>query len=263
MRKLYLIIFALLISIGIYQAQADTLKIKVSPNNIDFHVKDMNGRISGYTDTQLLLQIPYLDVYRSGESIEQDDPPKPYQLWNELYTSHSKSQIMPGKHQLIVYSGNITTETEIRMDISIYWINGVSVMAATVSRADYIFPGSVYIYEFDIPITPPANNELTFIKVSNPSDLIIDINTLAKAGYIGNQHFVSELIKDINEIEAEKAKGKIDDGVTPAQKAKKEYQELLKELNEKWAKREKDEFVDPFALNLLERDITYIINHIQ
>lgn len=263
MKKILIIVLALLlININIYQAQADTIKIKVSPNTIDFNVKDMNGRISGYTGTQLLLQIPYLDAYGSGEALEQDDPPKPYQLWNELYTSHSKSQIIPGKHQLIIYGTNVTAETEIRMDISIDWNDG---RGAHIGPVDYIFPGLVYIYEFDIPVNPPMNKELTFIKVSNFSDLIKDINALAKEGYIGDAKFVAEITKEINEIEAEKAKGKgkMDDGMTPAQKAKKEYQELLKELNEKWAKPEKDEFVDPFALNILERDITYIINHIQ
>jgi len=98
-------------------------------------------------------------------------------------------------------------------------------------------------------------------KIAVPTDLIADITTAQKLNLIGNTKFIAELTKEINEIESEKAKGKADDGLTPAQKAKKEYTELLSEITEKYNKPESDEFVKQEAYTVLREDIEYIIGH--
>lgn len=264
MRKIYImVVITLLLNLITCRALAsDSLWITVSPATVEFHVEDMSGRISGFTDTDFLYQIPYLDGYKSNSEVGVENPTT-YQKWSELYTSSSDLQVLSGNHKLFIYSTGITSETMVEISIDIHRVNGSAINYARILPVEYIFPGLTYVFEFDIPATPPANHGLTFIKVSNPNDLIADINALGIAKHMGDQHFVSELIKEINEIEAEKAKGKMDDGLTPAQKAKKEYQELFKELNEKNTQPEKDEYVDELALYILQRDIDYIIDHIQ
>ena len=155
---------------------------------------------------------------------------------------------------------NITSET--KMTVHIYHHRNNIPSQDFTGIIDYIFPGLTYTYEFDIPI--PNNNGLNLIKVSNPQDMIVEIKAFAKAGRIGNAKFVDELIKEIQEIEKERLKpAEKDDKLTPTQKAKKEYQELMDEIDEKNAKPEKDEYVHDIAAMLLRRDIDYIINHIQ
>lgn len=99
-------------------------------------------------------------------------------------------------------------------------------------------------------------------KIATSTDLIADITTAQKLNLIGNAKFVAGITKEINEIEAEKAKGKMDDGLTPAQKAKKEYTELLKEIAEKYNKPDGDEFVKQEAYTVLKEDLEYIISHL-
>ena len=112
----------------------------------------------------------------------------------------------------------------------------------------------------EIKYTPGQVAQITKIATSN--DLIADITTPQKLNLIGSSKFVTELTKEINEIEAEKAKGKVDDSLTPAQKAKKEYTELLNEITEKYNKPEGDEFVKQEAYTVLREDIEYIIGHL-
>lgn len=249
----------LMINIIIQNAYADTIEIKVSPIEIEFYLEDTQGRKTGITSNDFLQQIPYADQYGADSEAGVENP-GPYQKWNRLYTSDSGAYIPSGKYKLVINGNNINKETQVLMRIDAY-MNNNSIMAAP---GDYIFPGRVNTYEFDLPgQISPTTGQLIVTKVSTPNDLIADINALAKANYIGNAKFVAELIKDIQEIEAERAKGKIDDGMTPAQKAKKEYQEFLKELNEKNIKPEKDEYVDGLAIWILQRDLDYIIGHIQ
>lgn len=261
MKKIYIaILLILLITNTIAQnAYADTINIKVSPSNIEFYLEDSQGRKTGITPNDFLQQIPYADQYEVSSAPGVENPGT-YQQWTRIYTSDSEAYIPPGKYKLVIYGNNINSETQIIISINVY-MNKKTIMAIP---GDYVFPGRINTYEFDLPgQISPTTGQLIVTKVSNPADLIADINALGKASYIGNQHFVSELIKDINEIEKERAQNKIDDGLTPAQKAKKEYQEIIKELNEKNIKPEKDEYVDGLAVWILQRDIDYIINHIQ
>ncbi len=115
------------------------------------------------------------------------------------------------------------------------------------------------------------------VKVAVPADLIADVNAAGKLGYVGHQEFVNELIKKVQKIEKERtevqkpeeqtlrqAQGdKEREHLTPAQKAIKEYKELLKELTEKYQRPEGDEFVKQEAYTVLKEDLGYIIGHIQ
>lgn len=47
------------------------------------------------------------------------------------------------------------------------------------------------------------------------------------------------------------------DGLTPAQKARKEYTELLKEITEKYNKPEADEYVKKEEYDVLKEDLEY------
>lgn len=117
------------------------------------------------------------------------------------------------------------------------------------------------LHTYEIAYTP--YQPVQIIRIATQNDLIADIATAEKLNLIGSPNFVTELTKEINEIEAEKAKGKVDDGLTPAQKAKKEYTELLSEITEKYNKPESDEFVKKEAYDVLKEDLEYIIGHIQ
>lgn len=261
--KILLLLTILNINYAAY-ASINDLDITVAPNTVNFHLEDVAGNKAGYISPgQILIQIPFIGSYiEGGETLGESTVTDALFEWHRLYTKGGQIMVPVGKYKLIVYGDTLTAPTQIKIGISIRWDDNINWHADTL-MGDYIFPKVIWKYEFDVSAVPPIDNKIMLIKISDPNDLIIDINALAKEDYMGNAKFVAEIIKEINEIEAEKAKGKMDDGMTPAQKAKKEYQELLKELNEKWAKPEKDEYVDPLALDILERDITYIINHIQ
>jgi hypothetical protein len=149
------------------------------------------------------------------------------------------------------------------MSIKLVWDTNAQPWSMEYRNFKIIYPNAIWSYEFDVPTMPTNNGQIVLTKVSNSADLIKDLTTAGQLGYIGNAKFVTELTKEINEIEAEKAKGKIDDGLTSAQKAKKEYTELLKELTEKYNKPEADEFVKQEAYTVLKEDLEYIISHIQ
>ncbi len=107
---------------------------------------------------------------------------------------------------------------------------------------------------------------LKVIRVASPGGLIADINTASKLGFIGNAKFVSELIKEVQKIEKERLHPEENvehDPATPAQRAIKKYQQLLKEIKETCQKPEADEFVKQEAYTVLKEDIEYIIAHIQ
>lgn len=250
------------------QCYADTIKIRVSPDIIDFHVEDINGKISGYTDTQLLLQIPYMDAYWSNSDVNEPNP-LPSQKWNELYTSHSESFIPPGKYKLVLYSPNITTPTNVRISIDMTWSNTGVIKSAIISNTYSMFPGSIYTYEFDIPAIP-VNGELILTKVAAPADLIKDINTAASLNYIGNPKFVAEIIEDINEIEkkrtlilknASRSATEVHKKSTETYSVADNYREILEELNEAYRTPSAKKFVNQDAYIILRKDIEYIIAH--
>lgn len=262
MRTIYLItvlILFLIVTIS-EKAYADTFKIMVSPITTDFYLEDINGNVSGYYPPSgfIVGELRYLDNYIvNGESTTEENSTSNEQ-WHELNPNGDKI-IPPGRYKLVVSSMNITSATKIAVQIYHHYGNMPS--GDYTGIVDYIFPGLTYTYEFNLPLqkTPGVN----LIKVANSQDLIKDINALSLSNYIGNTKFVTELIKDINEVEKERAKGKVDDGMTPAQKAKKEYTELLSEITEKYNKPENDEFIKQEAYIILRKDIEYIINHIQ
>lgn len=250
------------------QCYADTIKIRVSPDIIDFYVEDISGKISGYTDTQLLLQIPYMDAYWATSEVNEPNP-LPSQKWNELYTSHSESFIPPGKYKLVIYSPHVTTPTNISISIDMTWSNTGVIKSATISNIYSMFPGSVYTYEFDIPAIP-VNGEILLTKVSTPVDLIKDINAAASLSYIGNPKFASEIIEDINEIEKKRTKMLANASRSSAEVHKKttevynvadNYREILQELDEAYSKPTAKKFVNQEAYIILRKDIEYIIAH--
>lgn len=253
------IVILLILIINSINAYADTLHIMISPTNTKFYLEDMYGKKTGRTPNGLLQQIPYADQFgRSGET--GVDNPTPYQSWDEIYTSDSNAFIPPGKYKLVVFGNNISTVTMIVMRIDIYK-NG---SAGGGTPVDYILPGLTYTYEFEIAPTPATNN-FNFTKISNPQDMIMEINAFAKIGYIGNAEFVNEIIKKIHKIEENRTETEKDDDkhtLTSNQKAKKEYQELLNEITEKLNKPEKDEFIQGLAFVALKKDLEYIIGHL-
>lgn len=261
MKKIYIstILLLSLILLSVQEAYADSFKITVSPLSTDFYLEDISGKVAGYYPPSgfIVGELPYIDYY-SKNGVSDVENPTSDQQWHELSPNGLDKIIPLGKYKLVVFGNSITTLTQVIMSIYIYK-NGNS---GEIMPVDYIMPGLTYTYEFEIAAAPTDNNFI-FIKTSNPASLIALINALAKEGYIGDTKFVTEITKEINEIEAEKAKGKIDDGMTPAQKAKKEYQELLKELDEKNTKPEKDEYVKDFGYSMIKKDMDYIINHIQ
>lgn len=236
------------------------ISVIVRPQAIQFHIEDSNGKITGYTPNGILKQIPNIGNYRESGTPDADIDSTEYDEWHQIDGDGSPITILPGQYKLVLYATSMMKIPRASVEI---W--GSSTREYILFIDDIaIFPNTIAVYEFTIPTMLPTNSEgIVTIKVSNPQDLIKDINAAGQSNYIGNAKFISELVKDINEIEAEKAKGKIDDGLTPAQKAKKEYTELMKEITEKYNKPETDEFVKQEAYNVLREDIDYIINHIQ
>lgn len=126
-----------------------------------------------------------------------------------------------------------------------------------INKVDY--------YELNYSYTAAiAGNALPLIHIAYPSTLIDDILLLAKLAEIGNQEYVNELIEKVHEIEKERTKPQEkDEHLTPAQKAIKDYKELLKEITEKYQRPEGDEFVKQEAYTVLKEDLEYIIGHVQ
>ena len=119
-------------------------------------------------------------------------------------------------------------------------------------------------------MTPPANGQLILTKVSQPGDLIKDINTAASLGYIGNPKFVSEIIEDINEIEKKRATlwgYRIQSSIEVHKKSTEtysvsdNYREILEDITEAYNKPTTKKFVTAEGYNVLKEDLEYIIAH--
>lgn len=231
----------------------------IMPGNIQFQMTDPLGNTSGYDPaSQTTLQnIPdtIYCLHREYENITKDN--SQYTLGPDKSNSRGA---MVGTYKLKIFAPNTVENFTFGFNVS--YQNMVGHQIDIIYHA-ILYPNSVWTYELTIPVVPPANKQIILTKISTPADLIKDITTAGQLGYIGNPKFVTELTKEINEIEAEKAKGKVDGGLTPAQKGKKEYQELLKEITEKYNKPEADEFIKKEAYDVLTEDLEYIISHIQ
>ncbi len=135
-------------------------------------------------------------------------------------------------------------------------------MGHHIQLTGFIDAGQTRYFEIAyVPFQPPVIK-----KVATSNDLIADINAASKLELIGNAEFVKELIKEVQKIEKERlhpAENEEHDPATPAQRAIKKYQKLLKEITEKYQRPEGDEFVKLEAYSVLKEDIEYIIGHIQ
>lgn len=255
MRKYIIILLVSLIAntFGNAYASLTYFQIIVTPININFHLEDAKGNISGYIPEGIADEIPNMGFYmKSGEPGESFSSHK-------IEQNGSDNLISPGKYKLVLYGSTKIEQAKIGIDLG-YSENS---MGAGAMLVEYVLPNTIGIYEFDVPSMPPINN-ITLIKVSTPNDLITDINALVKENYIGDSKFVTEVINKIQEIEKKRVKPATkDDKLTSAQKAKKEYQEMIKELYEKYQKPDKNGYVDGLAFSILQRDLDYIINHIQ
>lgn len=262
MKTKILIIIVLLLTIN-FQALGlpKSFHTVVVPGNIQFQMSDSMGNITGYNPTtkSIIMNIPNTLYFLFDEPYEgtRTKDNSHYKLESQKYSN--TIQMTPGMYKIKVFGTTTVENMNLYFNVFYQNIKGAQIMT---EHASIIYPNVTWTYEITIPDVPPATKNVPLIKVANPQDLITDINAASSLGYIGNAKFVSELVKDINEIEAKKAKGKTDDGLTPAQKAKKEYAELLSEITEKYNKPESDEFVKKEAYDVLREDMEYIIEHL-
>lgn len=223
---------------------------------INFGIYDSNGTYSGYNATDPKHKIINLNGFDTGSHWVGDEFAPAIEVSNFLYGRLPDGT--SGNYKLAIY----TTK------LKIYQIDGW-MMERTVDMGYFTIKGIIDVGQvkyWEIKYTPMQNPVIT--RIATSSDLIADITTAQKLNLIGNAKFVTEITKEINEIEAKRTKvdpshGSGDDGLTPAQKAKKEYQELLKEITEKYNKPEADEFIKQEAYTVLKEDLEYIISHIQ
>jgi hypothetical protein len=186
---------------------------------------------------------------------------KPYDKYHIITVSGPSAHIVPDKYKLTLYGSFVPIIA--KMEIGLLWRTNMTDYAEYKGNK-LIYPNTVWVYEFDVPVNPPTDNQIVLVKVAQPADLIKDLTTAGQLGYIGSSEFISEITKKINKIEEKRLKPaeKDDDNkLTPAQKAKKEYTELLNEITEKYNKPEGDEFVKQEAYTVLKEDIEYIIGH--
>ncbi len=260
MKLLITIIISLILSV---QAYAISIYIN-SDQNIQFMLVDYNGKRTGYDPNakQVISEtgLPRIMYYLHNEYNPDNPPVNPDPPYYTLQGDFPVNQT-PLNMKLIL-TANVLAK--INEPISIEFEEKNTSISYPQNSVQVILPFLMtdigLVSKYELSYIPFQSAKLTKISASN--DLIADITTAQKLNLMGNAKFVSELTKDINEIEAEKAKGKIDDGLTPAQKAKKEYTELLKEITEKYNKSESDEFVKQEAYTILKEDLEYIINHL-
>ncbi len=262
---LVLIRFSILLTIlflTTYSASAVSIYIHTNTPSIEFMLIDYNNKKTGYdpntrkhlTEAKQLPLMSYKAIWDEDPLATTPAPIEGYGLQGEFPVNNIILDM-----QLLVTGKNLSTSSIV---LTLEEDNtGLSYPQYAQSRIKSTILDKDQVATYNVHYIPLQS--ISMIKIATSSDLIADITTAQKLNLIGNAKFVAELTKEINEIEAEKAKGKVDDGLTPAQKAKKEYTELLKEITEKYNKPEGDEYVKKEAYDVLKEDLEYIISHIQ
>jgi polyhydroxyalkanoate synthesis regulator phasin len=249
--RVFLIIISFIVSLcslNSAYAYVESIHISIAPEAIEFHLENPNGLITGYTPNGVQEFIPEIPHYYEKGVYSYDSVPD---LYNYDYFHVIETGFLPrqltGKYRIVIYG--IKTPFVTNIHLSFGWSEDHS-WNAKYSNSLLIYPNAVWTYEFDFPVTVPANGQIVLIKVAQPSDLIKDLTTAGQLGYIGNKQFVSEIIKKAEAIGLSKSE------------QKKEYTELLKEITEKYNKPTSDEFVKQEAYTVLKEDLEYIINHL-
>lgn len=259
----YIILLVSILILSFPCFAAEGIRINIAPKDIEYHMVNPSGLITGYTPNGILNQNPEVDSYMQHAITAIEGPQNPYDEWHTINQDGYPAYISPGKYNLVIYGAKVPIQTKI--GIYFWWLNQ-GIKGPDYTAIHLIYPNVVWTYEFEVTQNIPTYTQIPLIKLSTPADLIKDLTIAGQLGYIGNPHFVSDIIENINEIEKERAKPveKDDDHkLTPAQKAKKEYTELLSEITEKYNKPESDEYVKKEAYDVLKEDLDYIINHIQ
>ncbi len=272
--KTFILLLILIITISFpIEAQAINIYASTTSDNAQFMIIDPNGKKTGYDPVSKTIIAPKGVLsnmeYHGGYISEDPNAPTDnhYQLQGILGID-----MTPFTFKLIITGMKLGKE-EIVIGLE---ENEQYAPYPQNHKGDVIHSlldvGQVSTYEFNyVPL-----KSLTRVKIATPADLIADITTSCKLGYIGNAKFVNELIKEIQEIERERTEvqkpeehqqktqgDKEKEHLTPAQRAVKEYKELSKEITEKYQKPEADEFVKQEAYTVLKEDLDYIIAHIQ
>ncbi len=262
MKKYLLFTIVVLISlVSPCYANVNSVLIGIAPSTVEFHLADSNGNLTGYTPGGVILQLPNLTYVVWNEPTV--DPVRPDEIYHLIHRASSPFTIQPGKYKLTIYGTNIPTKA--RISIELRWSEDWRLVTKT-SGLYLIYPNLIWSYEFDIPSIPPAAGKITLTKVATVNDLLTDIKAAGSLQYIGNAEYINELIKEVQKIEKERlhpVENEAHDPATPAQRAIKKYQKLLKEITEKYQKPEPDEFVKQEAYAVLKEDLDYIISHVK
>jgi len=258
-------IFSVLVFVSNAYAKTNIEFTTCSDNNkiIEFMFIDAMGNKTGYDgQTKQIIKDNYPNMQYGGSGSSDPDSGDVNLCSKVIGSVPTPSYLQPFK---IIVSG---------LQLNKYEIDFTTGESTDYNwRAKYLYSnikgwidiGQQHTYE--IMYTPYQPVQIT--RIATSTDLIADITTAQKLNLIGSSEFVSEITRKINKIEekrlkpAQKDKDDDKNGLTPAQKAKKEYQELLNEITEKYNKPESDEFVKQEAYTVLREDLEYIIGHIQ
>ncbi len=259
MRFILLVIFSLCGFISSAYATDSSLYFHSTSDKIHFVVTDPAGKRTGYDP--ILNQKYSENIPDAGYGIANDTG-DPVDTVNALINNNA----VDGIYRIKVI-GTVLT----RYSLSISYERPLRIPA--IHKVSFTDVNKIDNYEFNYNYAAGrAGTTLILTKIVSPSDLLADITIAGKLGYIGNTKFVNELIKEIQAIEKgrtavrkpEEGQGdKEKEHLTSAQKAIKEYKELLKEITEKYQRCEKDEFVKKEAYTVLKEDLDYIISHVQ
>ncbi len=245
-------------------AFATFIGISTLNDNVQFMLIDASGKRTGYepitgtvvSESGLPFMIYYISNIETSQALPVHEPTQ-YMLQGEFPTEN-----IPLNMKLVVVGMKLAVAKSITVDLEEYTGSPTirNYKAATITTL--LDAGQIANYE--MAYTP--SRALVVTKIATSNDLISDIKSASKLGLIGNATFVNELIKEVQKIEKERlhpAENEEHDPATPAQRAIKKYQKLLKEITEKYQKPEPDEFMKQEAYTVLKEDLDYIIAHIQ
>jgi len=229
-------------------AYLESVVIQTAPQSVEFHLEDPMGNISGYTSNGITLQIPAIGLYeKTSEIASGDDLLGEYEKHNTLKPQIFPANITIGKYKLVIYGTTTAINTFIYIHLN--WGDNVKWYMEYLNDK-LMYPNVVWTYELDVPATPSANGQITLTKVSNPTDLITDINTSNQLGYLGTPGTYQSLLAKAQDAQAK---------VTAGQPipAKNVLNALINDINAQKGKQ-----INTIAADILIEDAQYIINHI-